>query len=616
LSLEAFTRWLAFAALAVGAPGVVLQRLARLPVDPALVIPLGATFCAGTYWLSLASGQTWIFPVGVAVALAAFVLPLGPWQWAAGPSWRGALPPFLALLALLAATQYRWNRLGPTGDFLLDPLVPFDSAFHVGLTRELVLGYPPQVPGVAGFPLGYHLGIDLVRAAALRWAGTDPWDSLTRLDVTLWVMALILVLRALTARLGGSPSAVAFAPWTLFLTDFSFIFGANPQAHWWTDLLRGNLLLSLVYANPIAPALAILLGLLVALARHEEDGRRGHLALAVLLALAVPFFKVFLGAHLLIGLAVACLLAPPARRPALAVVAAACATATAALALGQGGATVQVSLAPLDLVRVTRDTLGLPPVHGAPLLAWTALWLAASVGLRATGLGEAARRLRGPSAGCALAVVALSGWPLGLLFRVSAPHVLPGQRPVNDAAYFVEQAGPVLWVFAAVVMARFARGAASRVLTAVAVVVFATPATWQYAVKKATSQPDHLPAAMVRAMRALERVSRPGDIVLQRPGARYPPAPVVLAGRRVPYERFTPYLTQFAAPADLERRHEQVYRFFRTSDPKEAVAIARSLGARFLALYGPDRVRFDTAGLLEPVHEEEEARLYRLKLGP
>jgi hypothetical protein len=616
LSLEAFTRWLAFAALAVGAPGVVLQRLARLPVDPALVIPLGATFCAGTYWLSLASGQTWIFPVGVAVALAAFVLPLGPWQWAAGPSWRGALPPFLALLALLAATQYRWNRVGPTGDFLLDPLVPFDSAFHVGLTRELVLGYPPQVPGVAGFPLGYHLGIDLVRAAALRWAGTDPWDSLTRLDVTLWVMALILVLRALTARLGGSPSAVAFAPWTLFLTDFSFIFGANPQAHWWTDLLRGNLLLSLVYANPIAPALAILLGLLVALARHEEDGRRGHLALAVLLALAVPFFKVFLGAHLLIGLAVACLLAPPARRPALAVVAAACATATAALALGQGGATVQVSLAPLDLVRVTRDTLGLPPVHGAPLLAWTALWLAASVGLRATGLGEAARRLRGPSAGCALAVVALSGWPLGLLFRVSAPHVLPGQRPVNDAAYFVEQAGPVLWVFAAVVMARFARGAASRVLTAVAVVVFATPATWQYAVKKATSQPDHLPAAMVRAMRTLERVSRPGDIVLQRPGARYPPAPVVLAGRRVPYERFTPYLTQFAAPADLERRHEQVYRFFRTSDPKEAVAIARSLGARFLALYGPDRVRFDTAGLLEPVHEEEEARLYRLKLGP
>jgi len=36
---------------------------------------------------------------------------------------------------------------------------------------------------------------------------------------------------------------------------------------------------------------------------------------------------------------------------------------------------------------------------------------------------------------------------------------------------------------------------------------------------------------MVRAMRALEAVSQPGEVVLQRPGARYPPAPVILIGR-------------------------------------------------------------------------------------
>jgi hypothetical protein len=121
---------------------------------------------------------------------------------------------------------------------------------------------------------------------------------------------------------------------------------------------------------------------------------------------------------------------------------------------------------------------------------------------------------------------------------------------------------------------------------------------------------------MVRAMRALEAASQPGDVVLQRPGGRYPPAPVVLAGRRVPYERFTPYLTQFASKQALEARHETVYRFFRTRDRGEAIAIARSLGARFLALYGPDRVRFDTTGLLQPLHEEEGARLYRLLIEP
>jgi hypothetical protein len=99
---------------------------------------------------------------------------------------------------------------------------------------------------------------------------------------------------------------------------------------------------------------------------------------------------------------------------------------------------------------------------------------------------------------------------------------------------------------------------------------------------------------------------------MQRPGARYPPAPVVLAGRRVPYERFTPYLTQFASRQDLEARHALVFRFFRTTSRDEALAIARSLGASYLALYWDDRVRFDTAGVLEPVHEEEGARAYRI----
>ncbi len=214
-----------------------------------------------------------------------------------------------------------------------------------------------------------------------------------------------------------------------------------------------------------------------------------------------------------------------------------------------------------------------------------------------------------------LVALALVGWPLGLAFRVSAPEVLPGQKIVNDAAYLVEQSGPLLWIFAAIALASLATGPVRRAVALAALVLLATPATWQYVVKKAGTPPDRLPAPMVRAVRALEEVSRPGDVVLQRPGARYPPAPLVLAGRRVPYERFTPYLTQFASRKDLEARHEVVYRFFQTTSREEAIAIARSLGASFLALYGRDRVRFDTTGLLEPIHEEEEARVYRIVPG-
>jgi hypothetical protein len=606
--------WLLFAALAIGLPGLAVQRLARAPLDPALVVPLGTAWCAVTYWLSLRLDLPALFPAAQALALLP-LLPLlrpGAWRRADGPSLRGAVPPALALLALLALTQYPWNRLDAASDFLLDPLVTFDSAFHVGLTHELALGHPPQVPGVAGFPLGYHLGTDLVRAAALRWAGSDPWDSLTRFDVTLWALALVLVLRALAARIGAAPLAVALVPWTLLLTDFSFVFASNPQAHWWTDLLRGNLLLSLVYANPIVPALGLATGALVSLSRFEETQARGHLALAALQAGAVPFFKVFLGAHLLLGLGVAWLFAQRAPRAALFLAALPCALATASLALGQGGETVRVALAPLDLVAVTRETLGLLPLGGPALLLWTAPWLAASLGLRLFALPAALRALRRRAAAAALAAMALAGWPLGLLFRVSAPEVLPGQKVVNDAAYLVEQSGPLLWVFGAIAIAAFATSPARRALAFASVLLLATPATWQYAAKKAATPPGRLPAPMVRAVRALERVSRPGDVVMQRPGARYPPAPVVLAGRRVPYERFTPYLTQFASRRDLEARHEVVYRFFRTTSREEALAIARSLDASFLALYGGDRVRFDTTGLLAPVHEEEGARVYRI----
>jgi hypothetical protein len=605
-----------FALLAIAVPGVALQRLIVRTVDAALVIPLGTAVSAGAYWLSLVVGAPWLVPSAIAVMGGGLLWRRDPWRLAPGPPWRGAVPPMLALIVLLLVTQYPWNRLAENGDFLIDPVVASDTAFHVGLTRELTLGYPPQVPGVSGFPLGYHLGADLVRAAALRWAGVDPYDSISRYDVTLWALALVLSLRTLTHRLAPGAWAVALVPWTLLATDFSFVFAGNPQAHWWTDLLRGNLLLSLAVSNPVIPALGLALGALIALARHEAGEGRGWLALACLQSLVLPFFKVFLGAQLALGLGVAYLLRP-ARRRAVGLAALPAAIATAALALGQGGATVDVVLAPLDLVHVTRQTLGLDPVRGVELAVWTVFWLGASLGLRLIGLPSAVRSLREDAPAAALAVMALSGWPLGLLLRVSAPDVLPGQSIVNDAAYLVEQSGPLLWIFAVVAVGRLIeRRRAEAPWLLLGAASLCLPSTVQFVTRKATEPPDPLPAAVVRAMRALEGASRPGDVVLQRPAARFPPAPVVLIGRRVPYERFTPYLTQFVRREDLERRHEAVHRFFRTRDPGEARQIAESLGATFVCLYGPDRVRFPVEGVLEPIHAEALARVYRLRPEP
>lgn len=609
--LAATARYAAFLLIALAGPGLGLQRWAGLAVDPALVLPLGIAFTAGAYWLALVTGLPWLFPVAIVLGSASLAWKgLGP--AAEGPSLRGAIGPALAIVALLAATQYPWNRVAGSGEFLLDPFVAYDTAFHVGLVRELTLGYPPQVPGVSGFPLGYHLGTDLVRAAALRWAAVDPYDSVSRFDVTVFAIALLLAVRAAAARLGLSPLGVALAGWTLVATDFSFAFALNAQAHWWADLLRGNVLLSLALANPIVPALALALGVLVALSRAADGQGRGWAMMAGVLAIAVPFFKVFLGAHLALGLLVALV---RTRRAEVAAAAGLVSIATFALALGQGGRTVAVILAPLDLVRLTRESLGLVPAHGVRLAIFAVLWIAASLGLRLFGLPAAVRALRDAHViAPALAAMALAAWPLGLLFRVSAPEMLEGQKAVNDAAYLVEQGGPLLWLFTAGALARWMETRRRPRLAALAAVaLLALPSTLQFAIKKATTAPDPLPAPMVRAMEALKVASRPGEVVLQRPGARYPPAPMILIGRRVPYERFTPWLTQFAPAAQLEARHEVVYRFFTTTDPEEAMAIARGLGARYVVVYGKERLPFDPTGRLVVIHQEDGARVYRIQ---
>ena len=93
---------------------------------------------------------------------------------------------------------------------------------------------------------------------------------------------------------------------------------------------------------------------------------------------------------------------------------------------------------------------------------------------------------------------------------------------------------------------------------------------------------------------------------------RFPPPPMLLAGRRVPYTRYIPYLYQGAPRRELKARLELVRRFFKTTDASEARRVAAALGARYVCLMGDDAVAFPQDGVLRPLLEEPNVRLYAI----
>jgi hypothetical protein len=116
-------------------------------------------------------------------------------------------------------------------------------------------------------------------------------------------------------------------------------------------------------------------------------------------------------------------------------------------------------------------------------------------------------------------------------------------------------------------------------------------------------------------MDVLEQSSRLGDVVLMRPFSRYPPPPIVLVGRRVPYTHYMPYMRQFAPADALKDRERDVRDFFRTTDPAEARRIARRLGARFVYLFGPQSIAPEVEASLRSLYVDEGCRLYEIPEG-
>jgi len=615
-------RFVGFLALVVLGPGAALQRLVARKWDPALVIPTGLLFAALAYWASLLVALPWLFPALVVAANLPLVRRGLARERAPGPSLRGAAPPVLLLVALFALTQYRVNRVAGDGTFRLDLGEHVDTAVHVGVTWELVAGYPPQVPGLAGVTMRYHVGSHLVRAAAARWASVHPYDSMSRFDVTLWAIALVLVLRATAGVLGLGSGAVALAGFLPLVADLSWIPGLLSGSGYWAFKLGGNLIEALFFANSVSPALALALGGLVGLARADSGEKGRWLGLAAVLAAGAGFFKVFTGAQLLLALGTAWALRP-SRRSVL-VLAVPAGLALLLLVAGfrpsPGAEAVRASVSAFAPANPARVAFGWPEVSGLALVVWGTLWIVLSLGVRVLGLAPALRAARGKgNAAAVLGAFALWGWPIATFVSVKADPAY------DESFYFVQASGLALLLFASPVLARaFGWRAVGEGRPSPAAAFFAGVLaaacllpTAEFVARKSVQAPEVVPARAVRAMSALHDASCPGDVVITRPGvARYVPLPVVLAGRRVALANFIPYWRQFTTPAFVARREVEVKRFLRAREPAEARAAAKALGARFVYLPGRERREMEETGVLVPVFDEDGERVYRVEALP
>ncbi len=611
--LIAAVRYGLFVLAALVAPGIALLRLVRLRPEPALVLPLGLLFCSVAYDASLVLGVPWLFPaLTAAVVLSAVVSarrgsPIGPAPAETGaPSLRGALVPLALLVVLFAVTQYRVNRMAKDGTFLLDLGEHQDTALHVGLSFELVAGYPPQVPGLAGVEMRYHVGSHLVRAAAARWAGIHPYDSLSRFEITLWAAGMVIALRAAALALGLGRAAVALAGFLPLAADLSFVPGLLLGSQWWAFKLGGgNLVEATFYANSITPALLLVLGALVALTRAQGEERLRWLLVAGVLTAGVAQFKVFTGAQLLLALGAAWLVR---RDRTLLVLAVPAAVVLGILVLGSispGPAPgVEVTVAAFAPTNPARTAFGLPEVHGLPHALSGLAWIALALGLRVVGLPAAWRSLStGTSARAVAAVFALCGWLLTTFVSIRA------DPDVDESFYFAQASGLLLWLFATPVLASLGRRS---LLLGGLLAAVALASTAEFVVRKVPQGPEVVPAPAVRAMAALREASCPGDVVLSRVRVTHVPLPVVLAGRRVALADYIGYWRQFTTLEALAARRARVREFFQAREREPAIEVARELGAGYVYVRGREPAPVEATGALTPLFVEGPERVYRI----
>lgn len=209
----------------------------------------------------------------------------------------GALFIGLALLLLLTLVvdNYR-NGLERTDGSVVINAHYYDGFIRNAVVRELTHSVPPQMPFAAGFPIGYHYGMDLFLAMFYRHLGLGVLDLIHRFSLTWFLLLFISSMFIFVRELSTSSGAA-------LLASFLAVFGSGGFAYLatyllgiyqWGDIFHSFYYFNFVGINSLLPAFVVLLTGFYALSRALKTRQPGWAWIAALLLALSLEYKLFL----------------------------------------------------------------------------------------------------------------------------------------------------------------------------------------------------------------------------------------------------------------------------------------------------------------------------------
>jgi hypothetical protein len=442
---------------------------------------------------------------------------------------------FLLLLAMIASWlpmcalpfYYPNISLSSDGGLIFLPQV-HDVFLHTSLASELTHTFPPQTPFLAGQPLSYHVGMDLVAAVFHRYGGLAISDLVVRFCPTLFITIDVLAVFCLARRFAlPGAAAVAAAVLATLGEDFSFIPGILQKSTsiWSIQYFGAPTVFSLYFVNPMVVGHGLLFTSLFCLQRSIANHHWGWIVATSFCSAALVETKIFAFIQLFMALWI--------------VLAANLVVTRQWIFLRQ---CVAISLMGLPLILLT----SLANRNGAQIVwMWSSglenyvqtafkasdwplfvtfpvtglvVYLAMTYGFRIIGIGELIKAFsptRADGFHLLLAVFVVLGPILSLTTKV-----VPRDDPTayNNAIWFIAESKYVMTLFAVLALTRVWKRLdwTGRSLMTAAVTVMSFTSTIQHFYELSSYPAIELTPPAMQAVGFLNRETRPGQIVMSR----------------------------------------------------------------------------------------------------